>query len=237
MLLFYLRHGDPIYNPDSLTEQGKKQAEALAKRLALYGIDEIYASTSNRAKMTAQPTCDLVGKDMQLLDFANEGHAWEELTADNGHRREWLFHEPTARGWLIDADVLSRGFTWYESPVFAGYDYKKGIERIRKETDAFMLSLGYEHVPFSGYYKTVAPHDKRVALFAHQGFGLAFLSCLLDIPYPVFSMRFDLNRSCMTVIEFKEENGISIPRLMTLSNDSHLYREGLPTLYNGRVRF
>ena len=33
MLLFYIRHGDPIYNPDSLTPQGERQAEALAKQI------------------------------------------------------------------------------------------------------------------------------------------------------------------------------------------------------------
>ena len=49
MLLFYIRHGDPIYDPDSLTPLGLRQAEAVAKRLSLYGLDEIYASSSNRA--------------------------------------------------------------------------------------------------------------------------------------------------------------------------------------------
>ena len=34
MLLFYLRHGDPIYSPDSLTPLGQRQAEALGRRLA-----------------------------------------------------------------------------------------------------------------------------------------------------------------------------------------------------------
>ena len=47
MLLFYVRHGDPIYDPDSLTPLGLKQADALAKRLCRYGIDEIYSSSSN----------------------------------------------------------------------------------------------------------------------------------------------------------------------------------------------
>ena len=32
MLLFIVRHGDPIYNPDSLTPKGHLQAQALAKR-------------------------------------------------------------------------------------------------------------------------------------------------------------------------------------------------------------
>ena len=41
MILYYVRHGDPIYNPDSLTPLGQRQAEAVGKRLALYGIDEV----------------------------------------------------------------------------------------------------------------------------------------------------------------------------------------------------
>ena len=53
MLFFYIRHGDPTYHPDELTPLGKRQAEAIAKRLALYGIDRIFASTSNRAIQTA----------------------------------------------------------------------------------------------------------------------------------------------------------------------------------------
>ena len=64
MLFFYIRHGDPIYNPDSLTPLGERQAEAVGKRLALFGIDEIYASTSNRAQLTAKPLCELVKKDI-----------------------------------------------------------------------------------------------------------------------------------------------------------------------------
>ena len=58
MLLYYVRHGDPIYEPDSLTELGHKQAAALAKRFSLYGLDEVYSSPSIRARQTAQPTCE-----------------------------------------------------------------------------------------------------------------------------------------------------------------------------------
>ena len=43
MLFYYIRHGDPIYNPDSLTELGKRQAEAVGRRLAAHGMDRIFA--------------------------------------------------------------------------------------------------------------------------------------------------------------------------------------------------
>ena len=61
MLLFYVRHGDPIYNPDSLTPKGHLQAEALAKRFGLYGLNRVFTSDSVRAKQTAEPTCKLLG--------------------------------------------------------------------------------------------------------------------------------------------------------------------------------
>ena len=31
MTFYYIRHGEPIYNPDSLTELGHRQADALSK--------------------------------------------------------------------------------------------------------------------------------------------------------------------------------------------------------------
>ena len=82
MIFYYIRHGDPIYDPDSLTPLGMRQAEAVAKRLSVYGLDKIYAFTSNRAKLTAQPTCEVLKKDMELLDFANESYALEDFCVE-----------------------------------------------------------------------------------------------------------------------------------------------------------
>lgn len=68
-------------------------------------------------------------------------------------------------------------------------------------------------------------------------FGRSFLSNLLDIPYPIFSTRLDFSHRGMTVIEFPNQEGIVYPQVLQLSNDSHLYREGLPTNYSNRLRF
>lgn len=80
MLLFYIRHGDPIYHPDDLTELGKRQAEAVARRLSLYGLDRIYSSTSTRARLTAEPTAQILKKDVTELDWCKEGYAYRELS-------------------------------------------------------------------------------------------------------------------------------------------------------------
>lgn len=236
MLFFYVRHGDPIYSPDSLTPLGERQAEAVGKRLAYFGMDKIFASSSTRAKLTAKPLCEMTKKEATILDFANENHAWNEFTIEN-ERKTWLFHDGTARKLMTSAEILSLGEEWYKHPEFEKYHYEKGLERIRNESDAFFASLGYEHIRGRGIYLPKEPNNDRVALFAHQGFGIAFLSCLLDIPYPLFCMHFDLSHSSVTVIDFKNEGDMAVPRICTLSNDAHLYREGLPTTYNGQFRF
>ena len=79
------------------------------------------------------------------------------------------------------------------------------------------------------------PNNKRVALFAHQGFGLAFLSSLLNIPYPMFCSSFDMGHSGVSVIYFDETREVTYPKLLQLSNDSHLYREELLKGYGGWI--
>ena len=237
MLFFYVRHGDPVYDPDSLTPLGERQAEAVARRLSLYGIDKIFASTSNRAIQTAKPTCDILKKDMTLLDFANEGHAWRELSVEYDGRRSWLFQHKRFVELFTEKSIRDLGDRWYEHPELAEYDLKKGLDRISDECDKFFASLGYEHDRLTGKYRAVNPTKERVALFAHQGFGIAFLSSVLDIPYPIIAKHFDMCHTGLTVIEFSDRGGYTVPKVLTLSSDSHIYKDGLPTNYNNYIRF
>ncbi len=231
MLFFYIRHGDPTYDPDALTPLGHRQAEAVGRRLAMYGLDRVFASTSNRAIQTATPACEMLKLKPTLVDFANESYAWEQLTYDSVIGKTWLFNSPEMRKLFTTLEIKSLGDEWYNHPQLLDKGYKEGIERIKRGADEFFLSLGYEHVPGTGRYKVVKPNNERVALFAHQGFGLAFLSCLLDIPYPEYATHFDICLTGVTVIDFREEDGIAIPKVLMHSGDGHLLTQGLPTSY------
>lgn len=238
MLLFYLRHGDPVYEPDSLTPLGHRQAEALARRLALYGLDAIYASSSERARLTAVPTAELLKLEPTILDWTSEVHAWAEMAYDceDGVRR-WCFGEPKFRKLFVSSEMRELGEDWYTHPALAGTSFGQGILRVRRETDAFMASLGYTHDRERGLYTGREYNSRRVALFAHHGFGLLFLSSLLDIPYPQFATHFNMGHTGMTVIHFEDEPGECVPEVFQLSNDSHLLYDGLPTAYNNTLRF
>ena len=236
MILYYIRHGDPVYNPDSLTELGHKQANALAKRLSLYGLNEVYVSTSNRAILTAKPTCEALSITPIECPWAHEALAWES-TAIRGEddTYTWAFSQPSIIEKFHTEEIRRLGADWYLHPAFANTNFVKGIPTIHQNVDAFLRSLGFEHDRKQGRFRILKENKKRVALFAHQGFGIAFLSSLLDIPYPAFCTRFDLGHSSMTVINFEEHNGYAYPKILQLSNDSHLYKEGILTGYNNSI--
>lgn len=236
MLLYYIRHGDPIYEPDGLTELGHKQAKALSKRLALYGLDEIYSSTSVRAQQTAQPTCDILGKEKILLEWAHEAKAWECFSVrGKDDKYTWAFQNYETVEKFNSPEVLSMGPKWYEHPYFIQTNFQNGVQKINKNADAFLRSLGYKHDRTNNRYEILKKNDKRIALFAHQGFGLAFLSSILDIPYPVYCSRFDLGHSSVTVINFEEWNGFVYPKALQTSNDSHLYKADILTGYHNLI--
>lgn len=238
MLLFLLRHAEPIYEPDSITEHGKKQAQALAKRLSLYGIDKIYSSSSNRAVQTAMPTSTITGKKIEILDFANEALLWKDLSVlKEGGGREWCFFNESFIEFFQTKEIRSLGDKWYTHRAFDGSRYKEGIERVDREADAFLERLGYRHDRARGGFISEKINRDRVAFFAHQGFGLTFLSSILDIPFPMMTTHFDISHSGMTVIEFPSTRGFVVPKVLQLSSDSHLYRSALPTKYNNYLYF
>lgn len=238
MLFFYVRHGDPIYHPDSLTPLGQEQAKALAKRFLIGGLDEIYASSSARARMTAQPTCDLLKKEMQLCPWAHEDcafHYFNVKKEDGSRAWAYIDHETVLK--FNSAQVRALGQAWYTHPDFQDTNFERAFHEINAQVDNFLLHLGFRHDRENGCYQVVRKNDRRIALFAHHGMGKAFLSSLLDIPYPQFCARFDIGHSGMTVIHFDERNEFVVPKVLQHANDSHLYREDLLTGYHNVIRF
>ena len=233
MLLYYVRHGDPIYDPDSLTPLGERQAEAVAKRLARYGLDEIYVSTSQRAKSTAKPTCEILKKEPIELDWANEVYAWRDFSVKNDRGgNSWCFQLQSYKKLFNTEEIRRLGDNWYDYPEFSETAFKSGMLRINDAADEFFAQQGYRHDRSEHIYISEKPNDKRIAIFAHQGFGVLFLSSILDVCMPQFVTHFDICHSSVSVIEFKDIDGITIPKALMLSNDSHIYAEGLPAKYN-----
>ncbi len=62
MRLIIIRHGEPDYEHDSLTEKGWREAALLADRISRLEVKEFYVSPLGRAKATASLTLEKMGR-------------------------------------------------------------------------------------------------------------------------------------------------------------------------------
>lgn len=76
MLLYCIRHAESVYNAEgriqghsdvSLSELGRRQAEALAATLAALPIDAVYSSPLLRAQQTAEPIARELKLEIQVV--------------------------------------------------------------------------------------------------------------------------------------------------------------------------
>lgn len=228
MIFYYVRHADPIYDPDSITEHGKDQSYALADRLYDAKINKIFTSSLNRAIMTAKPACEKLGLNYTPLDWASENYACQEFGIIVDGKWNWCFMDNSILSAFNSAEVIVLGDKWYKHKLFAKYNFKDGIKRIQNETDNFFLKLGYRHDRENRQYIVEKSNSDRIAFVAHGGFGMAFLSSILDMPYNLFCLRFEqLGTSCVTVINFSETNGFVLPKIIVHNDYSHLSKSGI----------
>ena len=83
MRLLFIRHGDPDYVNDTLTEQGKVEAKLLADVIGDFGIDDIYVSPLGRARNTAEYSLKALGRNFAEVSAqaAADGNAAKEVSA------------------------------------------------------------------------------------------------------------------------------------------------------------
>lgn len=216
MRILLIRHADPYYPTDSLTPAGLREAAALAEHLAALGLDELYASPRGRARLTAQYTADVLAArggcpPVGVLDWTTE---LDGMKIDEYDRALWN----------VDGDLL-RGPQ--AAAILAHPRLAEHVQNIQAGSDAFLARQGFTRD--GAVYRFSQPNRKRIALFAHLGFGLTWLAGLLAIPLALVYAGFYLHPSSITTILFDERRpGIAVPRVIGLGEIPHLHRAGLP---------
>ncbi|MES2464643.1 MAG: histidine phosphatase family protein [Armatimonadota bacterium] len=231
MLLYIIRHADPDYPNNTITEHGHLEARALSTRMAGEKLTRIYTSPLGRAQDTARYTADATGIDPVVLDWTCE---LKTPAVDHGpYGRLAPFN---LAGEIIRADLdacrshdgIARFPYIQESPI-AGC-----AQEVREASDAFLISLGYERE--GGLYRCIAPNQERIALFCHGGFAGVLLSHLLEIPLPLIWSGIWLAPSSVTTVFFEQRSETwAVPRCMGIGDTGHLYHAGLPIQSRGVI--
>lgn len=232
MILYIVRHGDPDYETDSLTEKGRLQAEAVAKRMKASNIDVIYSSPMGRAIETAEPTCRLTGLPYHIEDWTKE--IWEEriTTYPDGKKKSVTRLQNTLLRENGEIDVPFE--KTFETKALRESGMAGAFEYVKESGRDFLERLGYKEE--NGVYRILRNNEDKVALFCHAVFTRTWLSHLLHIPMHIMWSSFAPTHTGVTVIEFANNpDGFTAPKCLCFSDMSHFYKEGLDMYHTGRT--
>ena len=220
MRIVLIRHGDPNYELDCLTELGHKQVKVAAQRLLKEGIEEIYSSPLGRARQTAQAFSDASGiKEIKILDFIQEIRFGREGELYDRKWNPWLGVNALVRE---GKDVQAED--WREFPVFKENFATEDADKIGVEADKWLAILGYEREGL--YYRNTRKDDteKTIAVFCHGGSSAAFLAHVLNQTFPYMCgvlLRFP--HTTITVLKFDNTPGeLTLPIIELLNDARHL---------------
>lgn len=215
MRIIFVRHGEPDYANDCLTETGRKQAEAASRRLEREGIEEIYASPMGRASQTAAFTAQRLGLPVRTLGYMHEISWGGPGIPEEGH--PW-----TLSDWMIsreDFDFFRAD--WREHPYFKGNAAVRYLDEISEKFDALLLEQGYRHEGTRYFCDT--DRQKTIAVFSHGGSGACVLSHLLALPFPYVCTVMPYEFTSVTVLEFPVCKGEYVhPRIELFNDAAHI---------------
>lgn len=234
MRLLLIRHGDPDYVHDTLTEKGDKEAELLSELLSGEEIDDIYMSPMGRAQKTASYTLDRLGKSGETLEWLHEFECRMDINHSDVLRRAY----PDAR--KLEDGTLARGIPWdmlpsslmqdpayldpekwRETLVAQNSNMTEVYDWVTGELDRLLEGYGYRRE--NGCYHVSKESRKTVALFCHFGVSCVLLShlwnCSPFIPWHFLCMQ---PSSVTELVTEERESCTAIFRALRIGDISHL---------------
>ena len=245
MRIIFVRHGEPDYAHDSLTEKGWREARLLAERISKWNVTEFYCSPLGRARDTASPTLEKLHRQAVTLDWMQEFTYLIDDPITGRHKIPWDFVPSfwSSDPRMMDAEHWIQADVMKQNPQIATQ-----FKQICTSMDALLASYGYvrEHhfyrmpdAPERFIPRTVAPDDVEVlelpenkeepviVIFCHLGITCVVLSHLLNIPFPLLVHGIFLPTSSLTILSSEERwSNEAYFRAQAIGDVNHLLSAG-----------
>ena len=226
MRLLIIRHAEPDYSIDSLTEKGFREAELLSKRMVAIRPDAVYCSPQGRARDTARPTLRALGREEHILPWLHEFRAKVPF---EGHDTipwnlppRYFLNQPA----LFDKDL------WRDQALMAAGDVEARHREVVTGFDELLLSCGYQREGL--LYRCDDNRPITIALFCHFALGMVLMGHLLGFSASQLWQTTCLPPSSVTTLITEERvKGEVVFRCMQMGDTSHLYAEGEPVSHAG----
>ncbi len=219
MRILIIRHGDPDYAIDGLTEKGKKEAELLKNMLLKIDIDAVYCSVLGRAKATIQPTLDAKNMTAEYCDWLREfDYAKVKLPDQAWEKCAWDFLPQ-----YVDSDpLLLSSDNWRNADLIKNSNVPAAYDNVCKEFDKVLEKHGYKRDKFN-YIVTNSNHD-TIVFTCHFGLASVLISHLLNCsPFSMLQHTVLAPTSVTTFYTEERVEGIAMLRAGGIGDTSHLY--------------
>ena len=218
MQIVLIRHGQPEWVRDGLnvidpplTDTGQQQARRLAEALAGEDFDEVLASPLIRARATAAPLLERLGREERI-------EPWLEEIRDPG----W-HGTPAEKAQQLYRELAERASHQRWDGLIGGEPIRDFTARIHAGATEFLASRGIERVEHELPLWSIAEPGRTIVLVAHAGTNSVTIGHLLGLdPTPWEWDRFVLGHTSVSRLEalpVKEGYAFS---LTSLSNLEHL---------------
>ncbi len=193
----FVRHGQPEWVRDGLnvgnpplTELGHRQAAAMGKMLAREHFDEVYCSPLVRARQTAAPLFEALGREETIAPWLEEigDPAWHGTPQEKAQAAyQEMTSRPVDERWTgLDGGESIRDFT--ARIRSGGTEFWSERRMVRTDADLPIWQI--------------AEPGKRIALVAHIGTNSVAIGHLLGlVPTPFEWDRFVLGHASISRLE------------------------------------
>lgn len=231
MRILLIRHGDPDYAHDTLTEKGWREAKALASYLKDKDITKFYCSPLGRAKDTASLTLKARGQEAEILNDLREFDALMPDPETGGMSIAWDY---LPAEWMNDPLHFDPDH-WMDSDLYRGEAPGPRVKEIGAVLDQLLARHGYERQ--GNYFRAVHPNHDTIALVCHFGITCVILGHLLHVSPIQFMHQIFISPTGLTMLETEERaEGIAHFRMRYLGATPHLLLAGEPASASGMFK-
>lgn len=228
MKLIFIRHGDPNYELDTLTEKGQREAELLSERVKNWDVSAFYCSPLGRARKTAEYTLKKVGREAVVYDWLKEFYYPVKDPETGKDRIPWDLYPEY---WTNIPELYDKD-KWCDAAIMQTGKVKENFELVKEGLDGILKSYGYERDGM--FYRFEKSSDDTIVIFCHLGVSFVMLAYLLGISPVVLWQGFFVAPTAVTVLQTEERMpGVAAFRVQVMGDTRHLSDGGEPISSSG----
>ncbi len=223
MRILIIRHGDPDYEHDTLTEKGHREAQLLAQKLSKEKIDYIFSSPLGRAKDTCAYTAMALGmqEKVEIKEWLQEFGT--PITLPSGRFR-YIPWDMLPEEW-VDNEEMYDVKRWHQQDFYRAGGMEQVFKKVTDSLDELLKEHGY--VRDGEIYKVEKGNRDTIAFFCHFGLEMVLLSHLCGIsPIPLWHHFVAAPTSVTTLYTEERREGVALFRCAGLGDTGHLYAGG-----------